>query len=141
MLQNFLFFLVFSLWRSALFVRGQGNWTTTPFNPMAMPLAVKHPYVNAWVPLGFGTTGSDPLYQQWPNTFTIANVGLHCTLSIADGLIECRRDRFWDGTRPYVSMGRRTNSWALRLSQTTPQPSSHSFSPQRDRHISCRLDP
>ena len=141
MLQNFLFFLVFSLWRSALFVRGQGNWTTTPFNPMAMPLAVKHPYVNAWVPLGFGTTRSGPLYQQWPNTFTIANVCFPHILASGDDLTECRRDRSWDGTRPFVSMGRRTNSWALRPSRTTPQSNSHSFSLQRDRRISCRLDP
>ncbi|KAL5536145.1 hypothetical protein ACEPAF_4250 [Sanghuangporus sanghuang] len=39
-----------------------------------MPLAVKHPYVNAWMALGFGTTRSGALYQEWPNTFTISNV-------------------------------------------------------------------
>ncbi|KAL5533549.1 hypothetical protein ACEPAG_9 [Sanghuangporus baumii] len=38
-----------------------------------MPLAVKHPYVNAWMALGYGTIGSSALYQSWPETFTMTS--------------------------------------------------------------------
>ncbi|KAJ8469414.1 hypothetical protein ONZ45_g16902 [Pleurotus djamor] len=31
---------------------GPSNWTTTPFNPSALPLAVRSPYLNVWLPQG-----------------------------------------------------------------------------------------
>ena len=44
---------------------GPTSWTASPFNPPALPLAVKSPYVNAWVPLG---NNSLPIYNAWPTT-------------------------------------------------------------------------
>ncbi|KAI5120589.1 hypothetical protein M0805_002538 [Coniferiporia weirii] len=31
---------------------GPSSWTTTPFNPPALPLAVRSPYLNSWIPQG-----------------------------------------------------------------------------------------
>ncbi|KAJ8496439.1 hypothetical protein ONZ45_g12430 [Pleurotus djamor] len=31
---------------------GPSNWTTTPFSPSALPLAVRSPYLNVWLPQG-----------------------------------------------------------------------------------------
>ncbi|KAL5508744.1 hypothetical protein ACEPAG_4723 [Sanghuangporus baumii] len=54
-------------------VLAQGNWSTSPFNPFSLPLAVKSPYVNAWAPLGFNTTGSAPLSQALPKLWSDVN--------------------------------------------------------------------
>ncbi|KAL5519656.1 hypothetical protein ACEPAH_1339 [Sanghuangporus vaninii] len=57
-------------------VLAQGNWTTSPFNPFSLPLAVKSPYVNAWAPLGFNTTGSVPLSQAIPRLWSDVNADM-----------------------------------------------------------------
>ncbi|KAI0343878.1 hypothetical protein BDW22DRAFT_1314881, partial [Trametopsis cervina] len=41
-------------------------WTTWPFNPNSLPLAVKSPYLNAWAPLA---GGSAALNSAWPRSY------------------------------------------------------------------------
>ncbi|KAL5494568.1 hypothetical protein ACEPAI_29 [Sanghuangporus weigelae] len=65
-----LFCALLSLLFLSTLVLAQGNWTTSPFNPFSLPLAVKSPYVNAWAPLGFNTTGSVPLNQAIPRLWS-----------------------------------------------------------------------
>ncbi|KAJ7151690.1 hypothetical protein C8R46DRAFT_1166541 [Mycena filopes] len=38
------------------------SWTSTPFNPPSIPLAVRSPYLNAWLPQGAGAALND----EWP---------------------------------------------------------------------------
>ena len=49
---------------------GAVTWSVDPFNPAAVPLAVKSPYLSAWLPQGAGTALSDA----WP-TFWTGSVG------------------------------------------------------------------
>ncbi|KAI0744978.1 DUF1793-domain-containing protein [Earliella scabrosa] len=48
---------------SLVYVVGAVPWTATPFNPAAVPLAVKSPYVSAWLRQGGGAALNDA----WPN--------------------------------------------------------------------------
>ncbi|KAJ7260577.1 hypothetical protein C8J57DRAFT_1471634 [Mycena rebaudengoi] len=51
------------------------SWTTTPFNPPSIPLAVRSPYLSTWLPQG----GGSALNDGWPSfTFgaTLGWVGL-----------------------------------------------------------------
>ncbi|KAJ4478253.1 hypothetical protein J3R30DRAFT_2880603 [Lentinula aciculospora] len=43
-----------------------GNWTSTPFNPPSFPLAVRSPYLSAWLPQGNGSA----LNGAWPQFWT-----------------------------------------------------------------------
>lgn len=45
---------------------GATSWTATPFNPAAVPLAVKTPYLSCWLPQGGGTA----LNGAWPTFWT-----------------------------------------------------------------------
>ncbi|KAH8105922.1 DUF1793-domain-containing protein [Cristinia sonorae] len=47
------------------------TWTATPFNPAAVPLAVRSPYLSAWLPQGAGTA----LNAAWPTFWTGQIVG------------------------------------------------------------------
>lgn len=47
-------------------VLGAVTWTATPFNPASVPLAVRTPYVSAWLPQGAGTA----LNAAWPTLWT-----------------------------------------------------------------------
>ena len=42
------------------------NWTVTPFNPPSVPLAVRSPYLSAWLPQGAGNALND----EWPQFWT-----------------------------------------------------------------------
>ncbi|KAK2466302.1 hypothetical protein APHAL10511_001944 [Amanita phalloides] len=42
------------------------SWTATPFNPAAIPLAVRSPYLSAWLPQGAGAALNDV----WPTFWT-----------------------------------------------------------------------
>jgi hypothetical protein len=45
------------LWSLLLFVgsiRAAVTWNATPFNPASFPLAVRTPYLSAWLPQGAG---------------------------------------------------------------------------------------
>ncbi|KIL59835.1 hypothetical protein M378DRAFT_193746 [Amanita muscaria Koide BX008] len=42
------------------------SWTATPFNPPAIPLAVRTPYLSAWLPQGAGAALNDA----WPTFWT-----------------------------------------------------------------------
>jgi len=47
------------------------TWTATPFNPAAVPLAVRTPYLSAWLQQGAGTA----LNAAWPTFWTGQIVG------------------------------------------------------------------
>lgn len=38
------------------------SWTASPFNPASVPLAVRTPYLSAWLPQGIGVA----VNQAWP---------------------------------------------------------------------------
>ena len=42
------------------------SWTATPFNPASVPLAVRSPYLSAWLNQGSGTA----LNADWPRFWT-----------------------------------------------------------------------
>jgi hypothetical protein len=42
------------------------GWTSTPFNPASIPLAVRTPYLSTWLPQGSGHA----LNAQWPSFWT-----------------------------------------------------------------------
>lgn len=42
------------------------TWTATPFNPASIPLAVRSPYLSAWLNQGGGTA----LNEDWPKFWT-----------------------------------------------------------------------
>lgn len=41
------------------------SWTATPFNPASVPLAVRTPYLHAWLPQGAGNALNDAWPQFW----------------------------------------------------------------------------
>ncbi|KAF8897656.1 DUF1793-domain-containing protein [Infundibulicybe gibba] len=47
------------------------SWTATPFNPASIPLAVRTPYLSAWLPQGAGAALNDV----WPTFWTGQIVG------------------------------------------------------------------
>ncbi|KAH7101372.1 DUF1793-domain-containing protein [Auriculariales sp. MPI-PUGE-AT-0066] len=49
----------------ALPVAAAPSWTVDPINPPAIPLAVKHPYLNTWLPQGEGVALNDAWPQFW----------------------------------------------------------------------------
>ncbi|KAL5535348.1 hypothetical protein ACEPAF_3442 [Sanghuangporus sanghuang] len=51
--------------------RAAVNWTVTPFNPPAIPLAVKTPYLSAWLMQGEGVALNDA----WPAFWTGSTLG------------------------------------------------------------------
>lgn len=58
-------------------------WTTWPFNPNSLPLAVKSPYLNAWAPLA---GGSAALNSAWPRSYDpLGNVSHVCNSRNANG--------------------------------------------------------
>ncbi|EIW62026.1 DUF1793-domain-containing protein [Trametes versicolor FP-101664 SS1] len=60
-------------WASLLLapVLGAVTWTATPFNPASVPLAVRSPYLSAWLPQGAGTALNDA----WPTFWTGSILG------------------------------------------------------------------
>lgn len=55
--------------RLAVSQQGPAAWTVSPFNPFDLPLAVRNPYLNTWLP-----QGSDPLSlgNSWANYWSNA---------------------------------------------------------------------
>ncbi|KAF8076521.1 DUF1793-domain-containing protein [Lyophyllum atratum] len=47
------------------------TWTATPFNPPSIPLAVRSPYLSAWLPQGAGAALNDV----WPSFWTGSTLG------------------------------------------------------------------
>ncbi|KAF7355439.1 DUF1793-domain-containing protein [Mycena sanguinolenta] len=58
-LLNAVFFLLLAAFVQAL------SWTATPFNPSAIPLAVRTPYLSAWLPQGEGAALNDAWATFW----------------------------------------------------------------------------
>ncbi|KAI0737538.1 DUF1793-domain-containing protein [Daedaleopsis nitida] len=52
-------------------VLGAVTWSATPFNPASVPLAVRSPYLSAWLPQGQGTA----LNAAWPSFWTGSILG------------------------------------------------------------------
>ncbi|KAK7060514.1 hypothetical protein VNI00_001279 [Paramarasmius palmivorus] len=67
---NFLFIVLPLLWHICI-VRGAVSWDATPFNPPSFPLAVRHPYLSAWLHQGDGTA----LNGGWPMFWNTRIVG------------------------------------------------------------------
>ncbi|RPD78548.1 DUF1793-domain-containing protein [Lentinus tigrinus ALCF2SS1-7] len=61
--------LLFSLFVSPIL--GAVTWSATPFNPASVPLAVRSPYLSAWLAQGAGTA----LNADWPTFWTGSIVG------------------------------------------------------------------
>ncbi|KAF9008954.1 DUF1793-domain-containing protein [Cyathus striatus] len=57
------------------------SWTATPFNPPAIPLAVRTPYLSAWLPQGSGAALNDV----WPTFWTGSILGW-CGFVKVDGV-------------------------------------------------------
>jgi hypothetical protein len=57
------------------------TWNAQPLNPPAFPLAVKSPYLSAWLPQGSGAALND----RWPTFWTGATLGW-CGLVRVDGV-------------------------------------------------------
>jgi len=62
----------------------QGNvtWTATPFNPASVPLAVRTPYLSAWLPQGRGSALNDGWSTFWTGQVFL----LHDLLTDSDKL-------------------------------------------------------
>ena len=65
----------------ALSVFGVPSWSVSPFNPPAIPLAVKHPYLSTWLPQGSGTA----LNGAWPQFWTVDHVTAWTGIVRVDG--------------------------------------------------------
>lgn len=50
----------------ANFARADVAWDAKPFNPHSIPLAVRSPYLSAWLPQGAGKA----LNEEWPAFWT-----------------------------------------------------------------------
>ncbi|KAK7064805.1 DUF1793-domain-containing protein [Favolaschia claudopus] len=46
------------------------SWTATPFNPPSVPLAVRSPYLNTWLPQGQGQALNDAWPTMWTGSIT-----------------------------------------------------------------------
>ena len=69
--------LLFTLFISPIL--GAVTWTATPFNPASVPLAVRSPYLSAWLAQGAGTA----LNADWP-TFWTGSVSIDTRPQVID---------------------------------------------------------
>lgn len=74
------------------------SWTATPFSPPSYPLAVRSPYLSAWLPQGAGTALNGAWPEFWTGSVSFHNfrlVVLRSLPTILDPwmgrLRECRR--------------------------------------------------
>lgn len=47
--------------------QSDGQWTTSPFSPPAIPLAVKSPYLNSWLPQGSNASSANEAWATFWN--------------------------------------------------------------------------
>lgn len=80
------------------------TWTATPFNPAAVPLAVRSPYLSAWLPQGSGT----PLNGAWPTFWTgsvsDASMMSEPILTVSSIVSDCWLGRICQGRRSHVQL-------------------------------------
>ncbi|KAG8714064.1 hypothetical protein FRC08_012425 [Ceratobasidium sp. 394] len=63
---------IFGVSNAAVAPRQSTTWTSTPFNPPAIPLALRSPYLSAWLQ---GGSGGGKLNGQWPTFWTGSILG------------------------------------------------------------------
>ena len=74
---------------------GPTEWSTSPFNPPSLPLAVKIPYMNAWEPQGNAPTAMSNSFPKIGSTFfSVSIIGVIIYTSTLTAIIY----RTWDGT-------------------------------------------
>ncbi|TBU23523.1 hypothetical protein BD311DRAFT_781613 [Dichomitus squalens] len=61
-----LFLFLATICVNMFFEAGAVSWTSTPFSPPSVPLAVRSPYLSVWLPQGAGSALND----QWPQFWT-----------------------------------------------------------------------
>ncbi|TBU63560.1 hypothetical protein BD310DRAFT_945106 [Dichomitus squalens] len=61
-----LFLFLATICVNMFFEAGAVSWTSTPFSPPSVPLAVRSPYLSVWLPQGAGSALND----QWPQSWT-----------------------------------------------------------------------
>jgi hypothetical protein len=64
------FSLVGALSALLVMAAAQVNSTFSPARPPSIPLAVKNPYLNVWLPAGSNATRGGYLPGQWPSFYT-----------------------------------------------------------------------
>ena len=52
---------------------GATTWSATPFTPAAVPLAVRSPYLSAWLPQGAGNALNDIWPQFWTGSVSYSS--------------------------------------------------------------------
>ena len=70
-------------WFSLIFVPvlGQVSWDATPFNPASVPLAVRSPFLSAWLAQGSGTALNDAWPTFWTGSVSILATDPFCLRS------------------------------------------------------------
>ncbi|TFK55924.1 DUF1793-domain-containing protein [Heliocybe sulcata] len=72
------------------------SWAATPFNPAAVPLAVRTPYLSAWLPQGSGTALNDA----WPAFWTGSTLGWAGYIKVDNTVYTFLGDPVVSGTSP-----------------------------------------
>lgn len=110
---------------------GATPWTATPFSPPAIPLAVKSPYVSAWLMQGQGAALNDAWPNFWTGTVSAFTCGSYPTS-------QSRICRSWAGRDLPTWMVLHTAGWA---SRQFPPPCSTKPFRRVYRYVHCLLAP
>ena len=84
---------------------GAVTWSTDPFNPAAVPLAVRSPYLSAWLSQGAGTA----LCDAWPTFWTgsVSYASRHAYAAVVcnfNPFLDPGMGGFGEGRRPSLHM-------------------------------------
>lgn len=58
------------------------SWTATPFNPASVPLAVRSPYLSAWLNQGSGTALNADWPRFWTGSVCLSHVFGHADIDV-----------------------------------------------------------
>jgi hypothetical protein len=97
------------------------TWTATPFNPASVPLAVRSPYLSAWLNQGSGTALNADWPRFWTGSVSISFRALAFVSSVPTNI----STRSWDGQDLSRLMASRIIFWVIPVCQ------QHSRSPSR----------